>query len=79
MPRTPVDEVQRARAKQLRRAMTDVMKNLEGVVLSIHQAAEQAAPPSLTLPRKGGGDGEFAVPHDKFPAPHDKEGEVTPC
>ncbi len=34
----------------------DVMKNLEGVVLAIGLAAEQAAPPSLTLPRKGGGN-----------------------
>jgi very-short-patch-repair endonuclease len=142
MPHTPVDEVQRTRAKQLRRAMTraetllwrhlkadrlagigfrrqspmgnyiadfvshscqlvvevdgeshdfeerirhderrdqwfasrgyrvlrftndDVMKNLEGVVLSILEAAEQAAPLSLTSrasfarlgPRKGGGN-----------------------
>jgi hypothetical protein len=36
----------------------DVMKNLEGVVISILQAAEQAVPSSLTLPRKGGGNGE---------------------
>jgi very-short-patch-repair endonuclease len=34
----------------------DVMKNLEGVALTILQAAEQGAPPSLTLPRKGGGN-----------------------
>jgi very-short-patch-repair endonuclease len=34
----------------------DVMKDLEGVVLSIAEAAEQAIPPSLTLPRKGGGN-----------------------
>ena len=34
----------------------DVMKNLEGVVLSILEATEQAAPLSLTLPRKGGGN-----------------------
>jgi len=40
----------------LRFANDDVMKNLEGVVLAIRQAAEQAAPPSLTLPRKGGGN-----------------------
>jgi hypothetical protein len=32
------------------------MKNLEGVLLAIQQAAEQAAPLSLTLPRKGGGN-----------------------
>ena len=32
----------------------DVMKNLEGVVTAIGLAAEQAASPSLTLPRKGG-------------------------
>ena len=38
----------------LRFTNDDVMKNLEGVVLAINQAAEQAAPPSLTLPRKGG-------------------------
>ena len=42
----------------LRFTNDDVMKKLEGVVLSILQAAEQAAPPSLTLPRKGGGNGE---------------------
>ena len=41
----------------LRFANDDVMKNLEGVALTILQAAEQAAP-SLALPRKGGGDGE---------------------
>jgi hypothetical protein len=40
----------------LRFTNDDVMKNLEGVVLAILQAAEQAAPPSLTLPRKGGGN-----------------------
>ncbi|NOJ41706.1 endonuclease domain-containing protein [Bradyrhizobium australiense] len=40
----------------LRITNDDVMKNLEGVVLSILQAAEQAAPLSLTLPRKGGGN-----------------------
>jgi very-short-patch-repair endonuclease len=40
----------------LRFTNDDVMKNLEGVVLSILEAAEQAAPLSLTLPRKGGGN-----------------------
>jgi very-short-patch-repair endonuclease len=40
----------------LRFTNDDVTKNLEGVVLAIGQAAEQAAPPSLTLPRKGGGN-----------------------
>ena len=40
----------------LRFTNNDVMKNLEGVVLSILQAAEQAAPLSLTLPRKGEGN-----------------------
>jgi very-short-patch-repair endonuclease len=39
----------------LRFTNDDVMKNLEGVVMAIGQAAEQAAPPSLTLPRKGEG------------------------
>ena len=39
----------------LRFTNDDVMKNLEGVVLTIAEAAEQAAPLSLTLPRKGGG------------------------
>ena len=34
----------------------DVMRNLEGVALAILQAAEQAAPSSLTVPRKGGGN-----------------------
>jgi very-short-patch-repair endonuclease len=40
----------------LRFTNDDVMKNLEGVVMAINRAAEQAAPPSLTLPRKGGGN-----------------------
>ena len=39
----------------LRFTNDDVLKNLEGV-LSIFEAAEQAAPLSLTLPRKGGGN-----------------------
>ncbi|WP_244486121.1 endonuclease domain-containing protein [Bradyrhizobium viridifuturi] len=39
----------------LRFTNDDVMKNLEGVALSIAEAAEQAAPLSLTLPRKGEG------------------------
>lgn len=42
----------------LRFTNDDVMRNLEGVVLSILQAAEQAVPPSLALPGKGGGNGE---------------------
>ncbi|VIO67616.1 endonuclease domain-containing protein [Bradyrhizobium ivorense] len=40
----------------LRFTNDDVMKNLEGVALAILQAAEQAVPLSLTLPRKGGGN-----------------------
>nr|WP_311538695.1 endonuclease domain-containing protein [uncultured Bradyrhizobium sp.] len=40
----------------LRFTNDDVMRNLEGVALSIAEAAEQAAPLSLTLPRKGGGN-----------------------
>jgi len=40
----------------LRFTNNDVMRNLEGVALAIVQAAEQAAPPSLALPRKGGGN-----------------------
>jgi len=40
----------------LRFTNDDVLKNLEGVVLSIAEAAEQAVPLSLTLPRKGGGN-----------------------
>jgi very-short-patch-repair endonuclease len=39
----------------LRFTNDDVMKNLEGVVLCISEAAGQAEPPSLTLPRRGGG------------------------
>ncbi|WP_407167236.1 endonuclease domain-containing protein [Bradyrhizobium sp. ORS 111] len=40
----------------LRFTNDDVLRNLEGVALSIMEAAEQAAPLSLTLPRKGGGN-----------------------
>ncbi|SEN90903.1 DUF559 domain-containing protein [Bradyrhizobium sp. OK095] len=46
----------------LRSTNDDVMKNLEGVVLSILEAAEQAAPLSLTLPRKGGGNPSSDAP-----------------
>jgi very-short-patch-repair endonuclease len=53
----------------LRYTNDDVKKNLEGVVLSIQEAAEQAAPLSLTLPRKGGGnpaaDASLTDPKDK--------------
>ncbi|HYZ44078.1 MAG TPA: DUF559 domain-containing protein [Xanthobacteraceae bacterium] len=34
----------------------DVLKNLSGVLHRIAEALRQPAPPSLTLPRKGGGD-----------------------
>jgi len=40
----------------LRFTNDDVTKNLQGVVMAIGLAAEQAAPPSLLLPRKGGGN-----------------------
>jgi very-short-patch-repair endonuclease len=40
----------------LRFTNDDVMKNLEGVVVTISQAADSCPPPSLTLPRKGGGN-----------------------
>ena len=40
----------------LRFTNDDVMKNLESVVIAIALAADQAAPPSLALPRKVGGD-----------------------
>ena len=40
----------------LRFTNEDVLKNLEGVALVIAEAAEQAVPLSLTLPRKGGGN-----------------------
>ncbi len=36
----------------------DVLKNTEGVLQSIAEALRTIAPPSLTLPRKGGGNGE---------------------
>jgi very-short-patch-repair endonuclease len=41
----------------LRFTNNHVMKNLEGVILAIGQAAEQVAPPSLTLPLAGEGWG----------------------
>jgi very-short-patch-repair endonuclease len=48
----------------LRFTNDDVVKNLEGVVLAIALAAEQAAPPSLTLPRRGGGNRTRLVASD---------------
>jgi very-short-patch-repair endonuclease len=51
----------------LRFTNDDVLKNLEGVI-AIGLAAEQAAPPSLTLPPQGGGnspvDGSRQTPSD---------------
>ncbi len=44
-----------SRGYRVLRFTNDDVKNLEGVVLALCQAAEQAAPPSLT-PRKGGGN-----------------------
>ena len=49
----------------LRFTNDDVIKNLEGVVIAIALAAEQAAPPSLTLPRKGGGNSSIDKPRRK--------------
>jgi very-short-patch-repair endonuclease len=40
----------------LRFTNEDVLRNLEGVACTILQAAEPGAPPSLALPRKGGGN-----------------------
>jgi very-short-patch-repair endonuclease len=40
----------------LRFSNEEVAKHLEGVVLSIIEAAHSDLPPSLTLPRKGGGN-----------------------
>ena len=40
----------------LRFTNNEVLRNLEGVALAILLAAEQAAPLSLALPRKGGGN-----------------------
>jgi very-short-patch-repair endonuclease len=59
----------------LRFTNDDVMKNLEGVVLSIVEAAEQAAPLSLTLPRKGGGNpsGDASLTDSKSGLPDDVE------
>ena len=50
--------------RMLRFTNDDVMKNLEGVALAILQAAEPGAPLSLTLPRKGGGNGESGASDD---------------
>jgi very-short-patch-repair endonuclease len=48
----------------LRFTNDDVMRNLEGVALAILQAAERGAPPSLALPRKGGGNPARAAAKD---------------
>ena len=61
MPRAQVDEIQRASARRLKRTT----KSSQGVVIATRQAAEQAAPPTLTLPRKGGGNGACRVPGNK--------------
>jgi very-short-patch-repair endonuclease len=45
----------------LRFTNDDVLKNLEGVVLTIAEAVRSDAPPSLSLPRKGGGNPNTTV------------------
>jgi very-short-patch-repair endonuclease len=45
----------------LRFTNEEVVKDLEGVVLLTIEAAVQGTLPSLTLPRKGGGNGESGV------------------
>jgi very-short-patch-repair endonuclease len=62
----------------LRFANDDVMKNLEGVALAIAEAAEQAAPLSLTLPRKGGGNpsaGASLTESEPYPSSQDTREE----
>jgi very-short-patch-repair endonuclease len=49
--------------RALRFTNDDVIRNLEGVALLILQAAKQAAPPSLALPRKGGGNAASDAAH----------------
>ena len=56
----------------LRFTNDDVLKSLEGVVVSIAEAAEQVVPPSLTLPRKGGGNTSAGAP--PFDVDHVREG-----
>jgi len=67
-PRAPAEEIRRSPASQTGEAINDV----ERAVLPARQAAEQAAPHSLTSkarfarfgPRKGGGSGEGGVVDD---------------
>jgi very-short-patch-repair endonuclease len=62
----------------LRFANDDVMKNLEGVALAIAEAAEQAAPLSLTLSRKGGGNpsaGASLTESEPYPSSQDTREE----
>jgi len=49
----------------LRFTNAEVLSSLEGVLTVIHEAASQRlkAPPSLSLPRKGGGDFKTATEH----------------
>ncbi|HTO64875.1 MAG TPA: endonuclease domain-containing protein [Bradyrhizobium sp.] len=44
----------------LRFTNDDVTKHLEGVVTMIAEAVAQGAPPSLTLPHKGGGNDDIS-------------------
>jgi very-short-patch-repair endonuclease len=48
----------------LRFTNDDVLKNLEGVVVSILEAAERGLPPSLALPRRGGGNSSAVIATD---------------
>ena len=57
----------------LRFTNNDVLKNLEGVVVAIGLAAEQAAPLSPTLPRKGGGNSSVDGPRQNADDVEDKQ------
>ena len=48
--------LQREDFRILRFWNNDVLKNLRGVLERIAEAVQEPPPPSLTLPRKGGGD-----------------------
>jgi very-short-patch-repair endonuclease len=45
----------------LRFTNEDVLRNLEGVLLAIREKAFGGSPPSLSLPRKGGGNPQTAT------------------
>jgi hypothetical protein len=65
--------------KVLRFTNGDVLSTLEGVLTVIHETASQRlkAPPSLSLPRKGGGNPQTPTSRSRAARPHSRRSPAS--